>query len=284
MKSLIKKSFWVLKDNLIFIQPILIYLVLLMISMQYLSSGNMGLYPKILMGLSVFLFAVSSMTGVFYISKKALADYNSEDSLTETAQKSIKNFKTFFTGIGKYFFKILSGTILFLCLWTVFVYTIGTYLNHTIGIAPLQTLFEAFNKSENLNEINSFANSLSRHDLYIINIWSLFFILSSIIFKFLGILYTSILISKKDNIIVSLLKMFVFFVKNIFPSILIMTFMMILYLIINIIVMAMGLNGFSFGIFFILIAMYLNYYIILVLCLYNERTKTDSNNGTECIG
>ena len=284
MKKLILKSYSILNDNLLFIQPILIYILLIMISSQNLVEKSMGIIPKTTMILSVVLFAIAITTGLLYINKKAISDYNPEDSNVEIAKKSIKNFKTFFAGIGEYFSKIISGTILYVGIYMLIFYLISIYLSHTIGIPPIKTIIEEFNKIENIEQINAYANSFNRQELIVINIWSLVFIIASLVFKFLGILYGSILISEKDNIFFCFFKMIIFFLKNLFPSIFIIVFMMFLYLTINLLTMVIGMNSIVFGLFFIFIALYLNYYIILVLNFYNERTKTNSNNRTECIG
>ena len=71
MKKLILKSYSILKDNLLFIQPILIYILLIMISSQNLVEKSMGIIPKTTMILSVVLFAIAITTGLLYINKNS---------------------------------------------------------------------------------------------------------------------------------------------------------------------------------------------------------------------
>ena len=180
MKNIINKSFLILKNNLIFTQPILIYFLLLLAASQHLGRPNTQLHPPILMALSVFLLAAATISGLFHINKNALSDYNPNDDKTETARKSIKNLKTFFAGTGEHFLKVMSGTMLYSLIFFGFIYTIIIYLTNTIGIEPVQILIKKLGELETANQINEFASSLSRHDLLVINIWSLFFVVSSI--------------------------------------------------------------------------------------------------------
>ena len=112
MKKLLQDSFKILRNNLLFIQPLLLYLLMIMLASTYFVSGHVALYPKMLLAVSMILLTVAFFAGWMYINKKGIDDYVEEDSAEEISIKAIKNFKLFFSGVGEYFFRVLKG---FLC-------------------------------------------------------------------------------------------------------------------------------------------------------------------------
>ena len=60
--------------------------------------------------------------------------------------------------------------------------------------------------------------------------------------------------------------------------------MILLYLGLNILSLVFGATSFGFAILMILLAVYFNYYLLLVFCFYDEKTKNNSDSRTEFIG
>lgn len=280
MKNLVNKSFLILKNNIIFIQPVLIYFMLILLFLQNVIDKHFRFQAKLLMCISIFLLTMAFITGLFFIINKAIKDYNENDDTIAITNKSINNLKMFFTGIGQYFSKILSGTTLFIIVYSVLIFLIGKYISSNIGIPDFVSIFSQYNKMQSINEINQYILSFSAHDLFVINIWCLFFVIASAVFNHIIIINTSVLISGEKNILLSLVKTIKFFFKNIFQSIFMIVFMFALYCFISIISFLIGQNVFSLALSTILISMYFNYYIILVQYFYNEQKNNNSNNGT----
>ena len=72
MKKLLQDSFKILRNNLLFIQPLLLYLLMIMLASTYFVSGHVALYPKMLLAVSMILLTVAFFAGWMYINKKGI--------------------------------------------------------------------------------------------------------------------------------------------------------------------------------------------------------------------
>ena len=284
MKKLLQDSFKILRNNLLFIQPLLLYLLMIMLASTYFVSGHVALYPKMLLAVSMILLTVAFFAGWMYINKKGIDDYVEEDSAEEISIKAIKNFKLFFSGVGEYFFRVLKG---FLCFGVLYAACFFFFkkLGKTIFANPV--LINELNKIAAVKtneELTSLLTTFKPEDIMVLELWIISIALFVSFLNFLFVLYLASLFYKKENVIKSLFKTLLLFFKNIFKCILVVIFLLVIYFIIGLLTAFSGQNPLAFAILILIMTLYLNYYVILVFCFYNERTKTNSNSGTECIG
>ena len=134
------------------------------------------------------------------------------------------------------------------------------------------------------SDLINYLNNISMQDKMIFANWVLSISVLSSIMNFFGLLYFTILTYTKKNVFASIFHTFVFLFKNIVGCIAIIAVMFALYMVLNVLSVILGSNSFSFVFLIILLVLYLNYYVLLVFCFYNERTKDNCNNRTEFIG
>lgn len=284
MLNIIKKSNKILKNNLIFIQPLLMYLLMILTSIPYIINNNIFYITRIIIFISMILLTIAFSAGYFYINKLGIINYNENDEKEEITIKSIQNFKKFFEGVGAYFIKtfcafIISSIISFICLYFTF-----KFCNHFIGIPnfinEIPKLLQATSQAEILNIINN----ISFHDLSVFILWMLVINTITSLLSCFTLIYFSVLNFENFNLIKSLIESIKFILKNILEIVLLLLYICLIYILLNIISAIFGTNSFGQIITIILFTIYLNYYVILVFCFYNEKTKNNSNNRTEFIG
>lgn len=284
MKNLFKKSSAILRNNLILVQPFLLYWMFILLTLPYFIRNNINIYPKFLLFISVILLTAAQIAGWFFVNKTAVNNYNETDTKEEINIKSVNNIKTYFSGIGEYFFKSLFALILYFVISTMLFY--GLYkacLILNLDTSVLYKFADVVNAKTN-TEIQTAILSFSKKELLLLSIWCILFTAWWEIIKFSGLLYFAVLFSEKTNIITAIFKTITILLKNIFSAIAIILFTFTIYVLINLITILLGANTIAFTVFIIAFAMYLNYYIILVFCFYNDRTKNNSGNGSEFIG
>lgn len=283
MKNLFIKSFNILKSNLLYIQPLLLYMFFTMALGVYLLSKNVLYIPKVCLLVSIFLLTAAFLSGWFYINKQAVIDYNPDDDNDTIVMKSVKNFKLFFSGVGELFFKVLTAAILYLIFYCVLGFLIlklgNIYLGHPVIFDDLPKIAD-----KGSAELINYLNSVSYSDKLIFTKWMCVITFLSILMNFFGVLYYSVITFERGNIFYLLLKTIIFLFKNLGGCIVTVAVMFVLYLLLNIVSILFGSGSIAFLLLIILFSLYLNYYIILVLCFYYEKTKINSGNGAEFIG
>ncbi len=284
MQKIFINSFKILKNNMLFVQPLLLFFLIEISGFTYIASKNINFAPKIILLISLFLLMSAFLAGWFYINKLGIEDFNPEDSYETSASKSVKNFKLFFTGVGENFFKFLSSSLLYFALYAFCVNCLTRACVKFIGEPAVFDKFMQAAMSQNQNELLNLTNSINTHEALVFVLWILAFAVFTMIFNYFGILYAVIITAEKINIFSSLWKTIKFFILNIFSSILIMIVLFGIYFFINLLAAPMGTNSIAFVILIILCMFYLNYYVILVSYYYNEKTKSNSDSGAEFIG
>lgn len=284
MQPIIINSFKILKNNLIFIQPLMLYILLLLTLSAFFVNANSIFLSKIIILTGMVLFSFAFLAGWFYINELAVENFNEDDLPEEIAQKSIKNFKLFFDGAGKNFFKTLFGGLLYFIITALSLYGVYylcmKYFGYPHFFEKISNIYTISDKNEIINIINSVPDI----DKIVFVKWFFTVMFSVMILNFIGVLYYAVLTFSKYNIFKSLFKTIKIFVLNIYDCIVMMLLLFLLYLLLNFISLFLGTGTIGFVILIILMTMYLNYYLLLIFCYYYEKTKTDSNNGAECIG
>ena len=81
MLNIVKKSAKVLKNNLIFIQPLLLCMLLFMTVASFFISKNVFIAGKICLSISIFLLTIAFTAGWLHINKLGILSYNENDSV-----------------------------------------------------------------------------------------------------------------------------------------------------------------------------------------------------------
>lgn len=280
MQNMFKTALKILKNNMLFIQPLLMYLLLVMTGATYIASKNVYLVPKICISVSIILMTIALTAGWLYINKLGVNDYNPDDDSTVITEKTVKNFKQFFTGVGENFLKMLGAYIFYGALYLLCLFLITKLCLQVFGEPTVFLAFPEIAKLQTNAEVISYLNSISDTDKLNFVSWVWTIIVSSSVLNFIGVLYLTALTFEKRNIFVCFWFALKFLFKNILPCLAITVAMFMAYFVLNLLSFVLGANSFSFALLIILLTLYLNYYILLVFCFYNERTKDSSNSRT----
>lgn len=284
MLNIYRKSLLILKNNLIFIQPLLLCLLMFMTALSFLAAKSTLLIPNVALLISMFLLFIAFSAGWFYINKFGVENFNETDTKEEITIKAVQNFKKFFEGVGFAFVKTALSYVLLFIIYFLVVLLSAKLCLHFYGepkiIYELPKLTAASSQAEILN----FLNGIPYKDKIIFSLWILTFNFISTILNFFIVLFFAVLNFEGFNIFKSLWVSIRFFFKNFLGSISIMIFTFLLYVFLNILSVLLGTNSLSFVVLIILFTMYLNYYLLLVFCFYYDKAKINSNNRTEFIG
>lgn len=271
MKKILKDSFQILKNNTLFLHPIVLYILFALIAISYLSSANTYVISKITISLSLILMTIAFVSGWVYINKKAIEVYNENDNKITVADKSIANFKLFFEGVGKNFFKVLFSLILILVLNFAFFELIYNISLKAFGESNLLLNLQKYSQITSQNEIIDLVKNTADIDKIIFIEWILTMSIASFIASFFNWLYLAVIFSEEKNPILCLWKSIKFFCKNIINCSIILLFTFGLWIILSFITAIIGNGSFALFIFIVLISFYLNYNAILILRFYNEK-------------
>lgn len=283
MQTILKKPFFILKNNLIFIQPLLLYLLLQMTALSFILGRNIYTVPGIVLVVSMLLLTVAFAAGWFFINKLGILNYNPEDSKDEITVKAVKNFRMFFEGVGANFIKTFAAGLLYAAIYTAAMFATGRICLEFLGKPDIIFEFQKIMQASNQAEIVNILNNISMQQKIIFSGWVMAFNAAASVMNFIGVLYFAVIFIKESDLLKSLFETIVFLVKNFLNCIFIIFIMFFLYLVLNLLSVIMGANSFSFVILIILFTIYLNYYILLVFCFYNDKTKGNSNNGAEFV-
>ncbi len=284
MLNILKKSGEILKNNLITVQPLLLFLLIFMTALSYLFNKNMYFIPKIILGISLILMVIAFSAGWFFVIKETVMSYNGDEDKEETALKSIQNFKKFFIGVGGGFLKTSGACILLFIFYSAVIFSAAKFCLSVFGMPNVVYEFQKMLHASSQAEIFNILNTITDKDKLIFSAWVLILNIVSSILNYFIVLYFAVLEFARVNIFKTFWLALKFGFKNILGSVFILFFIFSLYVLLNILSLLCGTGVFGLFVLIILFCLYLYYYVILVFCFYNEKTKNNSNNGTELIG
>ena len=284
MKNTLRKSFNILKNNSLFIQPLLLFFLIILSIMIFLNGRTLLSYAKISLLVAFLLMFIAFCSGWFHIIKLGITTYNENDSKEEIIEKSINNFKKFIEGIGEKFLKLL-GTYFFLfIIYSAIIFVAAKLCLHYFGlpeiIYDIKRIEAAASPAEKMNILNSIP---IQNQISFMN-WVLVLYPVSVILNFFAILTCAALYFDNSNIFKTIFSSVKFLFKNILFNMLIILILQFIYIVINLLSVVLGTNVIALFITTMLLVIYLNFYIILVFCFYNDKTNNNSDNGTELFG
>ena len=284
MLKIIQKSFNILRNNTLFVQPLLMFLLTVLSVMLFLNGRTLLFPARITLLVSLILMFIAFCSGWFYIIKQGILSYNENDSKAEITEKSIANFKKFFEGIGGNFLRLLFTFLLLFVVYIGIITVVSKLCLTLFGLPEIYNDIQKINMAASPAERLNIINSIPIQNQIVFMQWIALLYPVSVVLNFFVILASAAVYFEKVNIIIAFFKAIKFFIMNIFGCILAIVVLQIIYIAINIISMLLGINAISLFVSTMLITIYLNYFIILVFCLYNDRTNNNSNNRTEFIG
>lgn len=284
-ENIFKKSAKLFKDNMMLIQPLFIWMLVIMLTLIPLSgktSFDMGLiFTLILILLCTTAFLAgwyNCMTFVVSLKEKKY------ETLEEHNKNQIEILKRFFPGVAEYILPVTVVSVLYCGIGYGFM-ELYRFLAKKIFIAynfP-NDFFTVLNNGSQSDITTYLQNSLSHSQLTIL-LWAiagsfvLYLVFNLIVLWFMpAIFYTS------KNPFKAVWKSIIFLFKNIKISLAIVIIMFLINMVITFVRAFTG-NGILAFVPFLLTFIYLVYYVLTVFLYYEEKTKSNSNCGAECNG
>lgn len=172
--ELFSKTYDLVKNNLILVQPLLIFLLLLSLITSPLTPG-MGISSAVIvMIISILGLFCAFFAGWYSMFHKSI-EYVDKLNLSpeEKALNSINLFKEFFPGVGKYFLKVISGYLLYVMFFIILLNLVHILGAKLIGI-PTSINPDEFSKIvSDEQKLLNFAFKISSSDWIKIIKWNI---------------------------------------------------------------------------------------------------------------
>ena len=283
MLKVFQKSFKILINNMLFLQPLLLYSIFIIATMYALNGRNILPVGQILYFVTMFLMSCAVFAGWFYINKLGVEHYQEDCSEEKSFHTTVSDFKEFFTGVSLNIGKFIFGMIIFLFAYFFITNVISHLLVKLFGIEQaLQALVKstAVSQAEVIKTFSAFSDNEQ------FKIGLLFIVVLSILalIQYWGILLLGVLQSNEKNWFNSLWQSIKFFFRYFLSNVAAIIFLFSLFVVFNLAFGFASSNVVLSSIFTLLMLLYFNYYVIVVLCFYHEKREDNSNSRTELIG
>lgn len=116
INQLFLRSWHILKYNLILVQPLLLFFLLIGLATSHVNTNPLANKAGAVLMIAIFALSCAFISGWFSMLQKSLETSDKNLSQEERAIYSINLFKEFFPGVGQYFPHILLGAILYFVL------------------------------------------------------------------------------------------------------------------------------------------------------------------------
>lgn len=199
MFKIFKNSLQITKDNLVLIQPLIIFLLIISFALYPLKAlqNNTTAFILVLINFSLLCFAFCA--GWFGMIKKAVLNFKYKQMGVEyESENEMTLLKSFFPAVGQYFLPVCGFCFLLIILsfiFSQFIFKFGMYLFLDANI-----LIEFLNQSsKSPQEQVNFLNTLSATQQILLIKWLLYLIFSNFIFNLFIFFSAPILFFKSKN-------------------------------------------------------------------------------------
>lgn len=199
MFKIFKDSFLILRDNLILIQPLILFLLVSTFSVAPLQNTQQQNFIFWFVITNILLLCSAFCAGWFGMVKKAVLNYRYKQMGVEyEAENEMTLLKSFFPAVAQYFLPVCGFCFLLIMLsfvFSQFVFKFGMYLFSDANI-----LIEFLNQSsKSPQEQVNFLNTLSATQQILLIKWLLYLIFSNFIFNLFIFFSAPILFFKSKN-------------------------------------------------------------------------------------
>lgn len=267
--KLIKHTNKLVKNDLIITQPLFIFLFILILVLSPLAQASAITGGGMLL-LTLLALTAAFVSGWFNMFHKCVSNYSKlkcEDS--EKATNSLGLFKEFFPGVGKYFYKIVLGYLLYAILFIIFFEIIGVIGALTIGIPETFNPEDFQNTTMTQEQLMELFNQIPediRQKWYLLLFGSVF-----AYFYVLSFWAHAIIVDKKGVLASFLSSLKLTLTKPLLPFLIVSSFFLCMF-ILNLINLILPLNVFTWVINMFL-SIYIIVYFIMMSFVYYEEYK-----------
>ena len=265
MEKAIKKSFDIIIKNSAVMQPLILFLLFILLFNSFMGMGILRspLIALIFSILSILLLS-AFLSGWFYTIKYAVDTYqkvdkNDPDYALKIGLYNIETFKKFFSGGGEYFLPVLLVVIIGIVCTDLITFA-GQKLLH---VSNLQFLSQQMNTNiQSVQELPKITLSQFAFMLYLL--------VYVFVVRFLTLFWMPALFYKTKNPFVSLFKSIKFLFKNFLVSIGVYLFLFSIYAIFFVFI---GISVFSIIlqlICFVILIYLITFSIVFIFTIYRQ--------------
>ncbi|MDD3236903.1 MAG: hypothetical protein PHV37_02250 [Candidatus Gastranaerophilales bacterium] len=281
----IKDAFIILKDNLIVVQPLILFLLLVGFVAQPIRLSVQQSVPSLIAVVITFAFTAAFLAGWFYNMKLAVA---MKGKVYETPEEKglaqLDLLKQFFTGVGDYFLSTMGMIVVYMILVSIFAffaYKIGV---HYIGSLDKVADFIKILSVDTKDTMAIAAGKFPQGEQLKIFYWSAYVSLLSVIFTFVTMFFAPVLFYKTKNPLLAFFYNVVFIFKNFLGSLGVLMFLAVVNFVVSFIYVLSVSNIILSVIALLITFFYMSYHVMLIFVYYEEKTKDNCDCGSECIG
>ncbi len=282
MIKIFSKAFELLKENIIVVQPLIIYLLMIGFIAAPISISNLMNYRVLLSIVTVLLFTAAFFAGWFYIVKLAISMRNEVyETPEERSLAAISLLKQFFTGVGEYFVPMTFALIFYIVLIAGFSFAVYKFGVHHFGALNLNAdILKAINSGSYQDLYHSLSiNNIAKTDQIRLFHWSIYISLASFIFSFLSLFYGAVILYDTRNPIKAVFLSLKFILFNFWGSLIVFLFLSLLNTILSILNIFSAMNVLISIISLLLLFLYMSYHVMLVFLYYEEKTQDSCGGG-----
>ena len=281
--NVIKKSYTLLRQNLVILQPLILFMLIMTITLSSLNNIQKGISPAIVvLAVCCFCMIGAFLAGWYPLFTKVIENsYNTSSTPQEKAYMSIQTLKEFLPGVGNYFLPILLTMILYVGIIFVLSQFISILGLKFIGLSENINPDKLINVLSNSQNLENFVKNLTPSDHSLLLKWDLLILAISSLFSYLTMFWLQAIIIKTKNP----LKAFIENLKAIFAKPFITLGLFLFYLTTNMFVgLFSGIStNFIFQLLNLFIVIFLTAYFIMVNFVYfedyNENTSPRRSNS-----
>lgn len=275
----LKKSFDILWQNSVIIQPFILFMFLISILLGSANNFQSGLSP-LLIGFLVSAFALfcAFLAGWLQLFQAAIRNYAKNASPTERAELSLASFREFLPAVGRFFIPITAAVILYILLFfavmklTVFLGLKYIGLSDNISFSRLASLFGDKEK------VYAFIAALTEADRQKLMRWDLLTLFMTGSFSYVTMFWFQAIMMNGENA----LKGFVSSLKAVFAHPFVTFGIFILYWFVSF--LTSFISAFAPGMFLVqllnlMLVVFITVYFIMVNFVYFEEYSGNNIAG-----
>ena len=280
MSSYRKKALDITRKNVIIIQPLVLFLIVITFTTSALFQLAHKFTYIVFLTTNILLFT-AFMAGWLYMIKKTIEHYQKAENGEykndkEEAEASLALGKEFFPGVGDFFPAVTFTVVCYVAVYILLLFV--CYKSGTYFLPPTDINWQEFIAASNSTpaEMQKYVASLSFQQIKAINLWMFYMGGIASLFTFLTMYLFPAVFDKKEQYFLVPFSAFnrniVFLCKNFFGSLGLIVFLFFLQLVFSILSVIFSMN-IIMSIIGLIISFYFATYAVVLIFLFYETRK-----------
>ncbi len=265
------KAFKITNENIILTTPLVLFLLLLSIYLEFVHNAPKNLSLAILL-LIIILFMLSAFFGGWFFMIKKAIDLNKKEFPTdeEKAKASFGLIKEVPVGIGEYFFSFIGALILYVGLIALLAfigYKIGMQFIGEVNLNPVELKMALASPKA----MKALIASLSVEQLARLNVWNFLILTVTSVFSFITMFWGAQIIINNKNPFVSFFQALGFTFRNFLPALILFIYISVINFIVSLINAFSTIHPIVYFISMILYFYFIVYVVVLIFLYYDSE-------------